>query len=203
MRGDLDSGGAPALAYIDGRRRAGRMESASWTAGWAEREREERGEGPPPPPPPPPNQQPRGAWGGWARCVADSSRRVQREKLAAGRLSTTLLGESGMDGWIPRSVRRGLELPLLTRALPTRSPGFPRFCTPSPSACTCFFATKPLASLRELRRGPFRFFACFSLRSVQVNMRVEGYRGRRACLDSFRAQVRSCLASGLDDDAFF
>ena len=153
MRGDLDSGGAPALAYIDGRRRAGRMDSASWTAGWAERET---------PAPRPTRPQPattrRVGWVGALRCRFLTSRPARE---ARGRTSlTTLLGESG----IPRSVRRGLELPLLTRA-PDTAPALPRFRTLARLRVRVFAPT-PLASLRGLRRGPFRF--CFSLRSVQV-----------------------------------
>jgi len=153
VRGDLDSGGAPALAYIDGRRRAGRMESASWTAGWAERET---------PAPRPTRPQPattrRVGWVGALRCRFLTSRPARE---ARGRTSlTTLLGESG----IPRSVRRGLELPLLTRA-PDTAPALPRFRTLARLRVRVFAPT-PLASLRGLRRGPFRF--CFSLRSVQV-----------------------------------
>lgn len=113
VRGDPDSGGAPALAYIDGRRRAGRMESASWTAGWAERGERDTA---------PLNQQPRGAWGGWARCVADSSRRVQREKLAAGRLSQhSSVNQGSLDRCGAASSYR------FSRALPTRPPRFPDF----------------------------------------------------------------------------
>ena len=125
---DLDSGGAAAGgAYIDGRRRAG-------AKGICERDRRMGGEGDER------EERPRGAWGGWARCVAvaDSSRRAPSPaREARGRTSSHAHFAPG--GRIAKThlINRGLELPLPTALpLPTRPPRFPDFAPRPPAAAT-------------------------------------------------------------------
>jgi hypothetical protein len=112
------------------------MESASWTAGdGRERDRQT-----------PHTHAARRAGAGVrrARYVADSSRRVasrrvQREMLAAGRLSSHSTVPRS-ESRIPRSVRRGLDLPLLARAFPCFAACLPRARAATQSPTPYFFA---------------------------------------------------------------
>jgi hypothetical protein len=68
-----------------------------------------------------------------------ASRRVQREMLAAGRLSSHSTVPRS-ESRIPRSVRRGLDLPLLARAFPCFAACLPRARAATQSPTPYFFA---------------------------------------------------------------
>lgn len=154
---------------------------------------------------PQPNHAARGAGGRAALPiphVASSARSSRPDVSLSHSTALPSLGES----WIPppslpRSVRRGLELPLLTRARspPGTAPALPPFRTRAP-VCVCVVLRRRPPAYPRITAGSLPFFCLVYLTFRASNMRVQAYRigAPRDEATSFACPgERSCLPACL------